>query len=140
MCGDLARVNVCVEKCLGKSLLALRRTRLTPTESNSDTLAFAAAESSLRSTDLDALSEALASLPNNEDGKACLSKAVRGVERVRRGCVQAMEAVTKHDPASSFGPAAVQWLTNLIELVEDVLQNIDMVRFRCLVLATVLSS
>ncbi|RSH95601.1 hypothetical protein EHS25_000693 [Saitozyma podzolica] len=104
MCGDLARINI---------------------YPNSDPIVFAAAESSLRSTDLEALSEALASLPNNEDGQACLSKAVRGVERVRRGCVQAVETATKQDPAYSFVSAAVQWLTSSIELVEDVLQNVD---------------
>lgn len=93
-------------------------------------LAEPAAESSLRSSDLSALTEVLLSLSNDETGKAALGKAARAVERVRRTCSKILDRLSKSEAQAGLATLDVtirQWLVAGVELVEDLLQTSAMV-------------
>lgn len=90
----------------------------------------AAADSSLRSTKLLELAEAILSLQDGADGIEAVGKADRALERIRRGCVAILrlkEGGTSVEE-ESFALAARQWLVEAVELVEDVLQDSSIVR------------
>ncbi len=90
-----------------------------------------AAESSLRSTDVNGLSEALLALAKYENGEIALSKSARAVERVRRSCSKIVDRSNREGAPSGESTMTItarQWLVAAIELVEDLLQASSLVR------------
>lgn len=56
----------------------------------------------------------------DDSGQEVLAKSVRGVERVRRGCLKLLSMV---EAAPSLRAACQHWVGCAIDLVEDLLQS-----------------
>lgn len=83
-------------------------------------VAGAAVESSLTMVQLADLSDILTSLDGSDSAQEVLAKAVRGVERVRRGCLKVLSTA---DATESIRAACQHWVGCGIDLVEDLLQS-----------------
>jgi hypothetical protein len=90
-----------------------------------------AAESALKGSNLADLGDAMLSL--TDDGRVTLGKAERAVERIRRKCLNVLEAASKagteETGASALHLAMRQWLIGSVELAEDILADPPMVCF-----------
>ncbi|ORY21586.1 hypothetical protein BCR39DRAFT_562599, partial [Naematelia encephala] len=105
--GDLAKTTLALDKYL--------------TEATA--MASATAESSINSTDMVTLAEALVNLEDSDSARASLAKAVRAIERTRRSCVKILERIATESAESSLLTAVRKGLVSGVELVEEVLSD-----------------
>jgi hypothetical protein len=66
------------------------------------------------------LSDILTSLGDDDRAQEVLAKAVRGIERIRRGCLKVLGAA---ESTPSIRATCQHWVGCAIDLVEDLLQS-----------------
>nr|XP_031857742.1 uncharacterized protein CI109_006837 [Kwoniella shandongensis]KAA5524814.1 hypothetical protein CI109_006837 [Kwoniella shandongensis] len=118
ICGDLAKASLSFDKLLAGT---------------------AADQPLLPSKELTILSRAIVLLPNDEEAKAIVGKAIRAWERVRRACVKVPDKSANDSKWKNLVGSVDEWLREGILMAETIVQeaNLDNTLIHDLVCGTI---